>query len=65
MANIALDLLGQARMLLARAGPRARRGREPAAARISSRSSGRSTSSATCGWSSTPTPTSPQLAAGC
>ena len=52
LANIALDLLGQARMLLARAG-QAEGAREPtgtAAARTSWRSSATSTSSATCGW---------------
>ena len=53
IANIALDLLGQARMLLARAAGYSGR------ARTSSRSSAPSPSSATSGWSSTATATSP------
>ena len=62
LANIALDLLGQARMLLARAG-RAEGAR--ARARTSWRSSATSTNSATCGWWRPWTPTSPSWRAGC
>ncbi len=58
LANIALDLLGQARMLLARAGQA--EGRAGGTdARTSSRSSAPKTSSATSGWSRAWTLTSP------
>ena len=72
LANIALDLLGQARLLLARAAaadpsrrarrcPRARRSRP----RTRSRSSARRWTSATCGWSRSPTGTSATPSRGC
>ena len=60
IANIGLDLLGQARLLLTRAGEveerRPRRGRPGLPAR-------RRPTSATCGWPSAPTTTSPHLVA--
>ena len=60
LANIALDLLGQARMLLARAGQaEGARPAGPGATRTGWPSSATSTSSATSGWPSTWTPTSP------
>ena len=67
LANIALDLLGQARMLLARAGRAEAAGRAdgPAATRMSWRSSATSTNSATCGWWRPWTPTSPSWRPGC
>ena len=55
LANIALDLLGQARMLLTRAAQAEGRG----GTRTSSPSSGTSASSATSGWWNGPTTTSP------
>ena len=61
LANIALDLLGQARMLLARAG-RADRWPRP---RTSSRSSVTRRSSATSASPSTPTATSPSSSSAC
>ena len=63
LANIALDLLGQARMLLARAG--LAEGRRAGATRTSWRSSATSTNSATCGWWRPWTPTSPSWRPDC
>ena len=71
LANIALDLLGQARLLLARAAaadpsivpacPRGRRCRS----RTRSRSSARRSTSATSGWSRSRTATSGRRSRGC
>ena len=55
LANIALDLLGQARLLLSRAGQAEGAGRDE----DDSRSSGPRANFATCGWSRSWTPTSP------
>src|SRR6516162_3556187 len=59
LANIALDLLGQARMLLARAGQAEGAAGARAATKTSSRSSATRGSTATSAWPSVPTPTSP------
>ena len=52
IANVGLDLLGQARLLLTRAGKASGSGRERGRVRTTTRSSAPSPSSATCGWSS-------------
>ena len=55
LANIALDLLGQARLLLTRPARQTAR----SGPRMISRSAGRSVSSVMCGSPRSPTPTSP------